>query len=177
MCSTTSPESTRSGRPAWRFRASTSGWAQIFPLGGAEGPRSDGDEEARTRARKPHTEWNHLKITSQDGVIGAKLNGVFIGQSGPYPVRPGADRPAVGRSAGAFPQYRDPGVVRLVWNAPVSPCMIRTVVWGEGRARGQSGASQRVQVGFLRGWPPAPPPHRPDGIAWERGRPARLLSL
>ena len=63
--------------------------AQIFPLGGAEGPRSDGDEEARTRARKPHTEWNHLKITSQDGVIGAKLNGVFIGQSGPYPVRQG----------------------------------------------------------------------------------------
>ena len=63
--------------------------AQIFPLGGAEGPRSDGDEEARTRARKPHTEWNHLEITSQDGVIGAKLNGVFIGQSGPYPVRQG----------------------------------------------------------------------------------------
>ena len=63
--------------------------AQIFPLGGAEGPRSDGDEEARTRARKPHIEWNHLKITSQDGVIGAKLNGVFIGQSGPYPVRQG----------------------------------------------------------------------------------------
>ena len=63
--------------------------AQIFPLGGAEGPRSDGDEEARTTARKPHTEWNHLEITSQDGVIGAKLNGVFIGQSGPYPVRQG----------------------------------------------------------------------------------------
>ena len=63
--------------------------AQIFPLGGAEGPRSDGDEEARTRARKPHTEWNHLEITSQDGVIGAKLNGVFIGESGPYPVRQG----------------------------------------------------------------------------------------
>ena len=63
--------------------------AQIFPLGGAEGPRSDGDEEARTRARKPHTEWNHLEITSRDGVIGAKLNGVFIGESGPYPVRQG----------------------------------------------------------------------------------------
>ena len=63
--------------------------AQIFPLGGAEGPRSDGDEEARTTARKPHTEWNHLEINSQDGVIGAKLNGVFIGQSGPYPVRQG----------------------------------------------------------------------------------------
>ena len=63
--------------------------AQIFPLGGAEGPRSDGDEEARTRARKPHTEWNHLEITSRDGVIGAKLNGVFIGKSGPYPVRQG----------------------------------------------------------------------------------------
>ncbi len=63
--------------------------AQIFPLGGAEGPRSDGDEEARAKARKPHTEWNHLEITSQDGVIGAKLNGVFIGESGPYPVRQG----------------------------------------------------------------------------------------
>ena len=63
--------------------------AQIFPLGGAEGPRSDGDEQARTRARKPHTEWNHLEINSRDGVIGAKLNGVFIGQSGPYPVRQG----------------------------------------------------------------------------------------
>ena len=63
--------------------------AQIFPLGGAEGPRSDGDEQARARARKPPTEWNHLEITSQDGVIGAKLNGVFIGQSGPYPTRQG----------------------------------------------------------------------------------------
>ena len=63
--------------------------AQIFPLGGAEGPRSDGDEQARARARKPHTEWNHLEITSRDGVIGAKLNGVFIGQSGPYPTRQG----------------------------------------------------------------------------------------
>ena len=63
--------------------------AQIFPLGGAEGPRSDGDEEARAKARKPHTEWNRLEITSRDGVIGAKLNGAFIGQSGPYPVRQG----------------------------------------------------------------------------------------
>ena len=63
--------------------------AQIFPLGGAEGPRSDGDEEARAKARKPHTEWNRFEITSQDGVIGAKLNGVFIGESGPYPVRQG----------------------------------------------------------------------------------------
>lgn len=63
--------------------------AQIFPLGGAEGPRSDGDEEARAKARKPHTEWNRLEITSRDGVIGAKLNGVFIGESGPYPVRQG----------------------------------------------------------------------------------------
>ena len=63
--------------------------AQIFPLGGAEGPRSDGDEEARTKARKPHTEWNRFEITSKDGVISAKLNGVFISESGPYPVRQG----------------------------------------------------------------------------------------
>ena len=35
-----------------------------------------------------------------------------------------------------------------------------------------------MHVGFLRSHPPdTPPPHRRDGIAWERGRPARILSL
>lgn len=78
--------------------------AQIFPLGGAEGPRSDGDEEARAKARKPHTEWNRLEITSRDGVIGAKLNGVFIGESGPYPVRQG---PIALQSEGAPVHFRN----------------------------------------------------------------------
>ena len=62
---------------------------------------------------------------------------------------------------------------------------------GGGGARGQTGVSQRVQVGFLRSRP-APTPHRISlrlaarllrlplkggVIAWERGRPARILSL
>ena len=35
-----------------------------------------------------------------------------------------------------------------------------------------------MHVGFLRSRPPdTPHPHRRDGIAWERGRPARILSL
>lgn len=62
---------------------------QIFPLGGAKGPRSNVNEEARTNARKPHTEWNRIEITSREGIISARLNGVFLGQSGPYPVRQG----------------------------------------------------------------------------------------
>ncbi len=63
--------------------------AQIFAMGGAKGPRSDGDDAARKKARKPHTEWNKFEITSKDGVISAKLNGVFIGKSGPYIVHKG----------------------------------------------------------------------------------------
>ncbi len=63
--------------------------AQIFAMGGAKGPRSDGDDQARQKARKPHKEWNQFEITSKDGVISAKLNGVFIGKSGPYKVHSG----------------------------------------------------------------------------------------
>ena len=63
--------------------------AKIFAMGGAKGPRNDGDEAARKKARKPHKEWNKFEITSKDGVISAKLNGVFIGKSGPYEVRKG----------------------------------------------------------------------------------------
>ena len=84
--------------------------AQIFPLGGAEGPRSDGDEEARAKARKPHTEWNRLEITSRDGVIGAKLNGVLIGESGPYPVRQG---PIALQSEGAPVHFRNVAIREL----------------------------------------------------------------
>ena len=61
------------------------------------------------------------------------------------------------------------------------PRMIHPVVGGGGWTRGQSGVSQRAHAGFLRsrppGTPPPPPRHRRDGIAWERGRPARILSL
>ena len=63
--------------------------AQIFAMGGVKGPRSNGDEEARKKATKPHNEWNKLEITSKDGVISAKLNGVFIGKSGPYEIKEG----------------------------------------------------------------------------------------
>ena len=45
-------------------------------------------------------------------------------------------------------------------------------------ARGQTGVSQRVHVGFLRSCPPdIPPPHHRDDTPRERGRPARMLSL
>ena len=63
--------------------------AQIFAMGGAKGPRNTGDKAAREKARKPHTEWNKLDITSENGVLTAKLNGVLIGKAGPYVVRKG----------------------------------------------------------------------------------------
>ena len=63
--------------------------AQIFAMGGAKGPRSNGDADARKKARKPHTEWNKFEITSKDGVLTAKLNGVLLNKSGPYVVRKG----------------------------------------------------------------------------------------
>ena len=63
--------------------------AQIFAMGGIKGPRSEGDSVAREKSRKPHTDWNKLEITSKAGVISAKLNGVVISQSGPYPIRKG----------------------------------------------------------------------------------------
>jgi len=63
--------------------------AMIFAMGGAKGPRNNGDAEARKKARKPHTEWNSLEITSKGGVLAAKLNGVAIAKAGPYLVRKG----------------------------------------------------------------------------------------
>ena len=63
--------------------------AMIFAMGGAKGPRNNGDKAAREKARKPHTEWNKLHILSKDGVLTAKLNGVLIGKAGPYVVRKG----------------------------------------------------------------------------------------
>ena len=49
---------------------------------------------------------------------------------------------------------------------------------GGGRARGQTGFSQRAPVGFQRSRPPdILPPHRRDDTPRERGRPARMLSL
>ena len=64
------------------------------------------------------------------------------------------------------------------------------VIWGGGWTRGQTGVSHRVQVGFPRSRPPDTP-HRislrlparllrlplKGGVIWERGRPARILSL
>ena len=54
--------------------------------------------------------------------------------------------------------------------------MIRPVVGGGGTALGQTGVSQRVQLGFLRSRPPDTP-DRTAGTSWERGRPASMLSL
>ena len=78
--------------------------AQIFAMGGAKGPRSDGDEQARKAARKPHREWNTLSVTSRDGVIRAKLNDVVIGKAGPYAVHHG---PIGFQSEGAPVHYRN----------------------------------------------------------------------
>jgi len=63
--------------------------AMIFAMGGAKGPRNNGDKAAREKARKPHTEWNQLEVTSQNGVLSAKLNGTLIAKAGPYIVRKG----------------------------------------------------------------------------------------
>jgi hypothetical protein len=62
---------------------------QIFAMGGATGPKNNGDAEARKKATKPFDQWNKFEITSKDGVISAKLNDVFIGESGPYKVHEG----------------------------------------------------------------------------------------
>lgn len=78
--------------------------AQIFAMGGAKGPRNNGDAAARKKARKPHTEWNKFEITSKNGVISAKLNGVFIGKSGPYLVHKG---PIGFQSEGAPVHFRN----------------------------------------------------------------------
>ncbi len=80
------------------------GLGQIFAMGGVKGPRNNGDEAARMKARKPHTEWNRFEITSKDGVLSAKLNGVFIGKSGPYPIREG---PIGFQSEGAPVHFRN----------------------------------------------------------------------
>tara|TARA_B100000029_G_scaffold508259_1_gene594710 strand:+ start:1066 stop:1683 length:618 start_codon:yes stop_codon:yes gene_type:complete len=61
----------------------------IFAMGGAKGPRNNGDKAAREKSRKPHTEWNKLHIVSENGVLTAKLNGVLIAKSGPYINRKG----------------------------------------------------------------------------------------
>jgi hypothetical protein len=63
--------------------------AMIFAMGGAKGPRNNGDKAAREKARKPHTEWNKLVVISENGVLTAKLNGVLIAKSGPYINRKG----------------------------------------------------------------------------------------
>ena len=63
--------------------------AMIFAMGGAKGPKNGGNKQARKTALKPHQEWNKLEVTSKDGVLSAKINGVFIGKAGPYLVRKG----------------------------------------------------------------------------------------
>jgi hypothetical protein len=47
-------------------------------MGGATGPKNNGDAEARKKATKPFDQWNKFEITSKDGVISAKLNGVGL---------------------------------------------------------------------------------------------------
>ena len=72
--------------------------------------------------------------------------------------------------------YSCPLVVRLHERSAVFPRMIRTA----GRAPGsRANGSFPKGAGRLCEKSPAghSPPHRRDGIAWERGRPARILSL
>ena len=72
--------------------------------------------------------------------------------------------------------YSCPLVVRLHERSAVFPRMIRTA----GRAPGsRANGSFPKGAGRLSEKSPAghSPPHRRDGIAWERGRPARILSL
>ena len=78
--------------------------AMIFAMGGAKGPRNNGNAAARKKARKPHSEWNTFEVTSKNGVITAKLNGVLIGKSGPYLVHKG---PIGFQSQGAPVHFRN----------------------------------------------------------------------
>lgn len=51
---------------------------KIFALGGAPGVVASEKLEAREEARRPVGEWNRLEITSRDGEITARLNGVVV---------------------------------------------------------------------------------------------------
>ncbi len=61
----------------------------IFAIGGATGPRDNGNAEVRKTTRKPVGEWNSLEIISADGKLTASLNGVKLCEGGPYDVTEG----------------------------------------------------------------------------------------
>lgn len=52
---------------------------QIFAIGGAKGKYTN-DTKARKVALKPHNEWNLTEVTSKDGHLAAKVNGVLVAE-------------------------------------------------------------------------------------------------
>jgi len=52
---------------------------QIFGIGGGRGKFKD-DAKARKSALKDHKEWNVTEVTSQDGKLTAKVNGVVVSE-------------------------------------------------------------------------------------------------
>lgn len=77
---------------------------RIFAIGGAPAVKATDDPEARQRALRPVGEWNEIEITSRDGALAAKLNGVVVCTSQPGELREG---PIGFQSEGAEIFFRD----------------------------------------------------------------------
>lgn len=56
-----------------------SGAGSIFAISGAKGKFTN-DTAARKKALKPHQEWNLTEVTSRNGKLTAKVNGVVVSE-------------------------------------------------------------------------------------------------
>lgn len=80
------------------------GVCMIFPIQGAKGKRPPVDSKTRNKVRKPHTEWNEVKIVSKNGHLTSYLNGAKICETKePFSLKEG---PIGFQSEGAPIQFR-----------------------------------------------------------------------
>jgi hypothetical protein len=75
----------------------------IFGIGGGKGKFTD-DKAARKKALKPSSEWNLTEVTSADGKLTAKVNGVKVSEGQAEVLREG---PLGWQSEGAPIEYRN----------------------------------------------------------------------
>lgn len=76
---------------------------KVFGLGGTKGKPVFGDDVARKRVSKPHTEWNAIEIIMNEGAVTATLNGTLISQTAPFDIKQG---PIALQSEGAPIEFR-----------------------------------------------------------------------
>lgn len=62
---------------------------KIFAIGGAPAVKAVDQPEVRKQALRPVGEWNQVEITSRDGALTAKLNGVVVCTAEPGELREG----------------------------------------------------------------------------------------